>query len=143
MGVEWDVADAVAALEALKEKARAATVEAATRGAQVIADQAQRNAPKRTGRLAGSIWPGEARQSGNSVSIQIAPRGVVYARIQELGGTITPKAGEYLTWHTGTQWVRKRQVTLHGHFYLSSALSESASDVQRVVRESWAKAFGG
>lgn len=142
MASSWDVQGAVAALDALARSVNAATADASKQGAEAIRGRAAQNAPKVTGRLAGSILAGTPRSEGVGTWVtEIAPH-VIYARIIELGGVITAH-GNYMLRDRETGQVFGHQVTIPAHPYLSPALSQSTSQVLAIATKAWREAMGG
>ena len=83
-----------------------------------------------TGGLSNSIKT-ESKIAGDSAEAEISVN-KVYARIQELGGTIVPKkAGGWLVWRDpdSGQVHRARSVTLPKRPYLEPAITEHQSDI--------------
>lgn len=96
--------------------------------------QAMKNAPVRTGHLRRSIHVvSQDKTSG------VYGTAVVYAAIQEFGGTIRPKRAKYLRFKVGDRWVFARSVTLRGKFYMkrsAEALQQAIPQIaRRAVRE--------
>jgi hypothetical protein len=99
---------------------------------------AQENAPVDIGQLKASIVVVQAATiSGDGVTGSYGSRGVIYARIQELGGTITPKRGQWLVFQTKNgQWVKVRSVTITGTHYIE----KSRASLRPRAREAYAMA---
>jgi len=98
-------------------------VRAVNAGGIQIENKARMNAPVLTGALRNSVTT-IAKSTGHGAEAEIGFRGLVYARIQEFGGTITPKKGKYLTFRTKNgNWVRARSVKIRGKHYLEKAIN--------------------
>lgn len=111
---------------------------ALTAAAQPCVNRAKQRAPYLTGNLRRSI-----HFSLTSVS-RIGAAGlvgtnVVYARIQELGGTIEAKNGGYLRFRTADgAWHAVKQVTIPPHPYMRPAADETPA----AVVATFSRAFG-
>lgn len=142
------VGDAVAALDALGVRIDGATAKGVQDGSLIVQRQARLNAtvdPQvRTGALRRSITTDGPTPTGpHSFKARTYPT-IVYGRIIELGGVITVKRAEWLTfqWAPG-QWARKKSVTIHPHPYLAPALAESQAAFLAAIKSRWADAIGG
>lgn len=134
----------IEALDALLARVQAATAKTVEQAAMVIVAEAQRNAPRKTGTLARSIYADPVSQkSATSWVTQVAPH-TKYARIRELGGTILPKRARMLSW-IGPDGRRRfaHQVTQTGTFYLTRAVASSGPKIRQVAAENWARALRG
>ena len=154
--MSFDVSGMLGGLSVLARRVEDHTVNATARGIAVIQTQARMNASSgrpglimRSGDLVRSITNTPVKQtSPGTWMAQTAPH-VVYGRIQELGGTIVPKAGDdWLTWigvrSDGTVGlIRKKSVTLVPRPYLGPALKESGDLVTKICVDEWGKAFQG
>jgi phage gpG-like protein len=78
-------------------------------------------APYKTGNLRGSII---SEQTKDSV---MTGTDLVYAKIHEFGGTITPKKGNFLRFQIDGQWIMARSVTISKKPYLTPAFEEQKS----------------
>jgi hypothetical protein len=98
---------------------------------QVVEQEAKQLAPVRTGRLRESIKSGtnitERRMYGWVGS------DLIYARLQEEGGIIRPKKGEYLRFQVDGKWRFARQVTIKGQHYLERAVVGRIDSVQKEI----------
>lgn len=85
-----------------------------------------------TGTLRRSVRTGPVTRVGfGSYSVKVGPT-VVYARIQELGGVITPKTAAHLRFRLGGREVYAKSVTLPPRPYFRPALVDfEARDVLR------------
>ncbi len=93
-------------------------------GLQRVEMLAKRNAPYKTRTLSRSITH-RVDDSGGQIVGSVGTN-VVYAKIQELGGTIRPKNGPYLKFKTPDgKWHSVKSVTIKGRQYLSRAVTES------------------
>lgn len=108
--------------------ARDAAKRGMTKATINAASQAKRNASGRpgpnvdTGRLRSSITS-DVRDGGSSIEGVIGSN-VIYARIQELGGTITAKGGGFLRFKTRDgAWHMVRSVNIPPRPYLAPAVS--------------------
>lgn len=140
----WDAADAVAALDALLIRTRNATRDATAKGAQVMVAYAMQFAPVRAGTLRRSIFADPVTQlSADTWMTEVAPH-VIYARIQDLGGTIYPVRARALSW-LGDDGLRHfaRSVTIKGTFYMERAVAAAAPRIAQIAYQAWADAFSG
>lgn len=83
-------------------------------GAQIVATEAKRNAPRRTGQLAGSLKATTQRTAG------IVRSPLPYAKVHEYGGTIRP---------------RGVPITIKRSAYVGRALDAKAEEVGRALAE--------
>lgn len=101
-------------------------------GDQLRNDAAQ-NAPYKTGNLRRSITL-EATDR-----MAIVGTNLVYARIQDEGGVITPKKAKYLRFQIGGKWYTKKQVTIpkyRGVGYLTPAFEKLVrGDAEKIFIE--------
>ena len=146
------VPDAILALNKLKAKVNLATREATTRAGGVlrttaVAEFNHGDAPHtRTGRLQDSITAWGVVQVGPArYMVQVNPT-VIYSRIQELGGTITPKEHEFLSWigvrADGTVGrIYKRSVTLRPRPYLRPATESMYTKQPPIFSDAWRSAW--
>ncbi len=88
----------------------------------------------RTGRLRRSI---QSRRTSNVVQIG---SNVVYARIQELGGTIRPRRARFLRFQVNGRWVAVRQVSIRAKRYLQRALENSKQEVEQIMNRALERA---
>jgi phage gpG-like protein len=71
------------------------------------------------------------RDGFGTYTLKVGPT-VVYARIQELGGVITPKTGQYLRFRVNGREIYKKSVTLPARPYFKPAHAQfEARDVLR------------
>ncbi len=76
----------VAQLEELSKGAGKVLLRAAEWGAQILADEMEKGAPTRTGRLAGHIGTKTAEHSADTAIVDVGPEQTAfYGRFQELG----------------------------------------------------------
>lgn len=77
-------------------------------------------------------------------SVTVGPT-IVYARIIELGGTITPKESEYLSWFS--PWLGRRiyrkSVHLDGWPYFRPAYETTVGAMNSIFEEYWGAALNG
>lgn len=141
---EIEVSATIEALDALLERMRDATRKAVEQSAMVLVAQAQRNAPRKTGTLARSIYADPVEQkSATTWATRVAPH-TKYGRIRELGGTILPKRARMLSWlGPDGRRVFAHQVTQTGTFYLSRAVAQSGPKIRDVCESNWARAIRG
>jgi len=92
-----------------------------------------------TGNLRDSI-KGETRTTGNNLGFVIGSD-VVYARIQEEGGTIRAKGSAYLTFPIGGGFVRVKSVRLPARPYLRPAIQDNLSKIEKTLTDSVWKEF--
>lgn len=76
--------------------------------------------PYITGNLKRSIT--HSIEAGNNKIIGKVGSNVVYAAIQEFGGTIRPKNGKYLRFKGSYGWATVKSVTIKGKFYITRAI---------------------
>ena len=139
------VSDAIAALEHMKTKVIVATRQATERSGSVLQATAvgefnNGTAPNtRTGFLQRSIiaWP-VVQQGPATYMVQVNPT-AIYSRIQELGGTITPKERQYLSWVTDGRRYFKKSVTLRPRPYLRPATESMVTKMPPIFYEAWKK----
>ena len=83
-----------------------------------------------TGGLSNSISV-EAKAVGKGAEATIAPH-KVYARIQELGGTIRPKSASRLAWRDpdSGKWCTAKQVTLPPRPYMRPAVEDHMTEIR-------------
>ncbi len=120
--------------------------EAVDEGAAVIQFHAQLNArnifsKNQRGQLRNSIIP-VSYQTDTGAEAKVGP-GVIYGRIQELGGDIYPKPGGYLKFQIDGQWRTIKygsKVRDHVHLpsrpYLAPAVEDHAAEISDVMAES-------
>lgn len=102
------------------------------RKAILIAEQgAKVRAPVETGHLRRSI-----RSAVEANNLAWVGSDVIYARIQELGGTILPRRGKYLRFQIGTRWVTVPYVTIQGKHYLERGITENQGRIADTIRNS-------
>ena len=157
-------AESIAAIESLK-----ARIEIATRQATVTAGNTLQK--KAVENFVGTHAPGEWHVGGpgskpNTVSgnlqrsitvwpvvheglaqyrIQVNPT-AIYARLIELGGTVTPKSAQYLSWigrRSDASWGRiyKRRVTIAPHPYFEPAVRDTIAVMPRIFMTYWGGAI--
>lgn len=135
------------ALAAIRKAVAEAASSAVTDGSGILQNQQRLNATRRPGPLVrtGSLLRGikfiPTRQVSEFVFQGGTKSTVVYARIQELGGTIYPKRGMFLVWTDGPRpttkagWKsaqkkglvhRARHVTIPARPYFAPAIPEVA-----------------
>ena len=59
---------------------------------------------------------------------------LVYARIQEYGGTILPKKGKYLRFMVNGSWVAVKQVTIKPKLYLTRAIKDNVPGLRKRLK---------
>jgi len=104
-------------------------------GAQEIRNAAIDKAPYRVGGggLRGSILTKTDEKSGSRVSVLVGTN-LVYAAIQEFGGTIFPKKGRFLVFEIDGKKIFARKVTLPPRPYLRPAFDEQKGEAVKVFR---------
>jgi len=112
-----------AALDALGADMSDAVGSATSDALHMVEKAAKTNAPKRTGRLAGSIRVTGPGGGGGGWTGKVGPH-VVYANIQEFGGVITPKRVKFLHWVDADGDHFARKVTIPAHPYMRPAVGE-------------------
>lgn len=83
----------------------------------------------RTGTLRRSI------ESGSKDLSAWVGSNLVYAGIQELGGTIQSRTGSYLTFQIGGSWVKVRTVTIPARPYLEPAVKENIGRFTKIIQD--------
>ena len=122
-----------AKLSALSEAVRGAKIEAALKsGALLIEGPAKKKAPKLTGNLARSIHT-ETSSSDTTAEARIGTN-VIYAAIQEFGGTIKAKTGPFL-WFKNEKGklICVRSVDIPAQPYLRPAFDENKNAAVREI----------
>lgn len=108
-------------------------VKAVREGAYQIFNRARINAPVLTGALRNSMRV-DAKAVGGKAEAEISVN-VVYARIQEFGGTIYPRKGKYLKFRVNGKWINAKQVKIRGKHYLGNAIeSEKGAAVDAMAK---------
>ena len=98
-------------------------VKAVNAGGIQIENKAKINAPVLTSALRNSIMTVSYLSADGKAVAEVGPqRGLVYARIQEFGGTITARNHKYLTFKSKYGWRRKKSVKIIGKHYLGRAI---------------------
>jgi len=93
-----------------------------------------------TGHLAGSIRVERVKKFRRSWAGKVGPT-LVYSRIQELGGTISPNKGRFLRWVDADGVHFARHVTLKPHPYLKPAADEVRPSIPDIYRARLARAL--
>lgn len=102
-------------------------------GAAVIEGAAKELAPYESGDLRRSINYLTIHKSLSSVIVSIGTN-LIYARLQEFGGTIEAKNKPYLRFRTkGGNWVTTRSVFVPPHPYLTPAMDNNHGRVQNAI----------
>lgn len=83
------------------------------------------------GEKAGPQVPGPERSKGK-VKIYIGTN-VVYAAIQEFGGTITPRRAPFLRFQIDGEWISARSVRIPAHPYMRPTFDEDSDEAKREV----------
>ena len=105
-------------------------VKAVNAGGIQIENKAKINAPVLTGALRNSITTNAYLTADGKAVAEVGPqRGLVYARIQEFGGTITAKNHKYLVYKSKGGWRRSKSVRIKGKHYLEKAIESEKSRV--------------
>jgi hypothetical protein len=144
------VTDAEAALAALIERVKAATVVGLDDAGSVVERSAKRHASGRpgpmvrTGTLRRSIRRDPVVYLGSGLwRIHVAPH-TVYARLQELGGHIYPHEGhKWLHWVDEQGSHYRKHVYVPARPYLAPAVQDSKVEVRDTMRNHWAAAVRG
>jgi len=131
------VSEAIGALRAWAEREKSATERAVQEAAEVVTDTAKGLAPHVTGALAESITI-----TAEGEYTRLTGPTVVYGRIIELGGTITPRDRRYLSWlsdwMTGTgDRVFAKRVHIRPEPYLRPAVEADEGRILDTFREAW------
>ena len=121
-------------------KAVAITIakDAVDEGAAVVQYHAQLNARnvfsnRQRGQLRNSIRV-ESRATNTGAEAEIVPH-VIYARIQEFGGTIRPVHAQFLHWTTDGVDHFARQVTIPARPYLRPAVEDHKPQIMIAMKE--------
>lgn len=108
-------------------------MDAAMNGGRVIQSQARINVPVDTGNLRASIMTEPLEQKPTRAVVQIGTD-VIYARIQELGGTIKPKTAKMLSWITENgERVFARAVRIKAQPYLRPAVDTQRPQIMSAI----------
>lgn len=120
---------------ALAAASGATLVKAVMAGGQVVEAHAKINASRGrpglnvvTGNLVNSISTKLTKSTDTSAEADVGT-GVVYARIHEFGGVIAAKAGGWLRFMVGGQWVTVKSVHIPARPYLRPSCDEHLSDI--------------
>lgn len=105
----------------------AVALKAVNAGGIQIENRARINAPVKTAALRNSVRT-IARMTGNGAEAEIGFRGLVYARIQEFGGTIYARNKPYLVFQYKGKWHKKKSVTIKGKHYLQKSIDEAKTN---------------
>jgi HK97 gp10 family phage protein len=107
-----------------------AVMRALMAGALIVQTDAKRRAPKLTGTLSRSIHIEPAGMFGGLGAAVDVGTDVIYARIHELGGEITPVNAQYLHFViNGEDIFTKGPITIPARPYLRPALDENTTAV--------------
>lgn len=87
---------------------------------------AKEMAPYHTGNLRRSITMDPQRVTGTTEAVKVGSN-LIYARIQDLGGTITPKKAKMLRFQVKGEWVMAYAVKIKGNRYLTTQLEKMKS----------------
>jgi len=143
----------VAALDKLDSDLRTEKADAALyAGGLVIANAAKRKCPVKTHTLQRSIHV-ETHSKGGSFHVPEREAWIgtdlVYAAMQEFGGTVVPVSAPMLAWqdtdnhgHKGDEWHFAYSVTIPPHPYMRPAIDETKSEVLLKVAESLKQLLG-
>lgn len=118
---------------------KAATGEAARRvvgaGARVIQDAARANVrAKLNRRSSGRLEADITTEFENDYEATVGPRTVVYARIHEYGGVITPKRARVLAFEIDGKKVFTRRVVIPARPYMRPAYDAKRRAAQEAMR---------
>jgi len=86
-----------------------------------------------SGAATGQQVPGPERAKGR-VKIYVGTN-VVYAAIQEFGGTITPRRAPFLRFQIDGEWVSAKSVRIPAHPYVRPTFDEDGDEAVREVGE--------
>ena len=87
----------------------------------------------RTGHLRRSIQSDVEKKYNSLIGVLFS--NVVYARIQEEGGTIKPRVKDFLRFQVGGETVYAKQVIIPPRPYLGPAISTNIIKIQQIVRD--------
>lgn len=142
--------DAADALREKWQRVNDATRDVVEEGSFILVDMAKANATVDphvvTGLLRGSISASEPTSPAPFVwESTVAPRGVVYARIQELGGEIVPRdeAGYLRFMDLEGKYIYMKSVYIRPHPYLGPADAAFRPIFRDMCEEAWAAAWAG
>jgi hypothetical protein len=114
----------------------AGLMQAAMSGGRVVQSQARIYAPVDIGNLRASIQAEPVKETPTSAEVQIGS-GAIYARIQELGGTIVPKTAKMLSWvNSSGQRVFAKAVTIKAQPYLRPAVDNHEGQIKGAISAS-------
>ena len=107
--------------------------EALHAGAQEILHSAKDKAPYLTGTLRRSLHSETVEKQGVRVRVLVGTD-LVYAAMQEFGGTVVPKKARMLAFEVNGQMVFAKRVTIPAHPYLRPAFDEQKGAAVRQFR---------
>lgn len=109
------------------------------RSALEVMNEGKKNAPYITGNLRRSITMDPQKVGIGDKQVKVGSN-LVYARIQDEGGTITPKRGKYLAFRTRDgQFVLARRVFIRGNKYLTNAYENMRTRINKIFNEEFNK----
>lgn len=120
----------------LSAAARSNTIlDALEAGGWVIASYAQENARNKLnkhplGNLTNSIT---VKREGKTILAGVF--GVIYAKIHEFGGIITPKKGPYLAFQIDGKWIFTKKVTIPARPYLRPAVDNHPGEIKGAIAD--------
>ncbi len=123
-------------MRALSAAARKETMLTAIEaGAEVIQVHAGENARQQLnrhpmGQLTGSIG---VRRVGNVVEVGVF--GIIYAKIHEFGGVITPRHGPFLVFEIDGKLIRTKKVTIPARPYLRPAVDKNMAAIRSAITD--------
>lgn len=109
-------------------------VAAAQAGALVIQNAAKEKAPRRTSTLSRSIHMEWVEQGRYRVAVHVGTD-VIYARIHEFGGIITPRQARALAFEIGGELIFAQRVHIPARPYMRPAVDENIAKIgQEIAR---------
>lgn len=114
---------------------KSTVLDALEAGGHVIASYAQENARNKLnknpmGNLTNNIG---VRREGNKVLAGVF--GVIYAKIHEFGGVITPKNGPFLAFQIDGKWIFTKKVTIPARPYLRPSIDNHGEEVKQAISD--------
>jgi phage gpG-like protein len=133
----------VLALRQMTEAVKMTNLEAAARvAAMPVMNEAKRLVRKRTGTLARSIQISVVKRTPNEVRVSVGTN-LVYAKMVEYGGVITPKRARFLAWQTPSgEWIFARRVVRNASPYLRPAFANKQVEARAAAFAALTKLAG-
>jgi phage gpG-like protein len=95
----------------------------------------------RTGHLRRSVQSDVDRRGDDLIGVVYS--NLVYSRIHELGGTITPNNPlGFLRFQIGDAWIRAKKVVIPARPYLEPAMRDNMSSIEDIIEKEIVKSAG-